>query len=72
MDFTGGDSGGKFLDTTEVFYGWRWSTLTAKLPIAMNKHASATVNNRVFISGKKTFELNGNSSVWNIVLIFYI
>ena len=46
--------------------------MTAKLPIAMNKHASVTVNNLVFIYGKKTFELNGNSAVWNIVLIFYI
>ena len=60
------------MDTTEVFYGPNWSTVTARLPDAMYGHASVTVNNQVFIFGKKIFELFRNSAVWNIVLIFYI
>ena len=57
-----------------MFYGpnRRWITLTAKLPNAMQDLRSVTVNNRVFITGKKIFEWNRNSPVWNIVLIFYI
>ena len=47
---------GKYLDTTEVFYGLNWITLTAKLPKAMYGHASVTVNNQVLIIGKKIFE----------------
>ena len=44
-----------------MFYepNWSWTTLDkAKLPNAMVNHASLTVNNRVFIFGKKIFELN--------------
>ena len=62
------------LDTTEVFYGpnRRWITLTAKLPVAIYGLRSVTVNNRVFVIGKKIFEWNRNFPVWNFVLIFYI
>ena len=46
--------------------------MIARLPTAMNNHASVTVNNQVFIFGKETFKWKRNTAVWNILLIFYI
>ena len=48
---TGGYDGSSFLDSTEIFSDNVWRTLTAKLPVPMDRMKVAPINNRVLLFG---------------------
>ena len=49
---TGGEAGGKRIDSTEIFSDNIWRTVAAKLPAPMYNLRVATINNRVLAFGK--------------------
>ena len=54
---TGGKKGDglSYLDSTEVFSDNVWRTLTAKLPVPMDRMKVAPINNRVLLFGNSFF-----------------
>ena len=52
---TGGKIGSSLLDSTEIFSDNVWRTLTAKLPVPMDRMKVAPINNRVLLFGNSFF-----------------